>query len=68
MTIDRDTTEIEPMVPEMSTRRTQPDGGARRPFSRGDGGPEQPPRTDYASEFTRDREEIDPMVPDMTAE
>lgn len=64
-----DTTDA-PLVPDVSTGSdrdppasdpTVSDGGRRsaaRPFDR-------PPRTDYASEYTRDAEEIEPFVADL---
>ena len=64
-----DTTDA-PLVPNVSTdsdRDAEPgdplasDGGRRspaRPFDR-------PPKTDYASEYTRDAEEIEPLVADL---
>jgi len=55
--------EIEPMVPILSCEH-RTDGGAR-PSGR-PGGRERPPRTDYATAYTRDAEEIEPMVPDIS--
>lgn len=62
-----DTTDA-PLVPIVSTVSDSAsdaplasDGGRRpsaRPFDR-------PPRTDYATEYTRDEEEIEPFVADL---
>lgn len=64
----RDTTDA-PIVPyvtettdsESADSETATDGGYRPAES----GFERPPRTDYASEYTRDEEEIEPLVADL---
>lgn len=61
-----DENEIEPMVPDMSTA-VRADGGdpAPRLEPRTRREPDRPPRTDYATPYTRDQEEVAPLVPDL---
>lgn len=59
------TTPDAPLVPPIDTDATEPtartDGGRDPPENAFD----RPPRTDYASEYTRDEEEIEPFVADL---
>lgn len=59
----RRTDAIEPIVPDLSGG-ARADGGTTPP-RRPDRLPERPPRTDYASPYTRDEEELEPLVPDL---
>jgi hypothetical protein len=61
-----DTHDDAPLVPYTPDRTeaestTRTDGGPRTAVSDFD----RPPRTDYASEYTRDAEEIEPFVADL---
>jgi hypothetical protein len=61
-----DTTDA-PIVPPVSTD-SETDSGA--PLASDGGRPssrpfDRPPRTDYATEYTRDEEEIEPLVADL---
>lgn len=62
-TDQRPTDSIAPIVPDLSGG-ARADGGAGTP-PRPDRPTERPPRTDYASPYTRDEEEVEPLVPDL---
>lgn len=55
---------IDPIVPDLSDG-ARADGGSPTPPRRPARLPERPPRTDYASPYTRDEEELEPLVPDL---
>ena len=61
-----------PIVPHLSTDAESESGADPGPSLASDGGRrpptrtfDRPPRTDYATEYTRDREEIEPLVADL---